>query len=268
MSELLRRYPELDNFAGGDGLTDRDYDVMETHASRPMDEIGHDLEAGIRIGRLGLDHYFRYWTNAPSEADPRKAIIIPGEYANGITPAAVTRAMVIRDAVAPDATAILLPNSTHAKDNLVLTPREQKKLAGGDPSPMTDRLFATLGGTHEDIIGWGPSQDADVLSAFAAHPNAPPMAIAVAEATNVEWRRSPALVADFVSSGGHLKSNIGLNALDIPPKGFSDYSASSRCPSPSADGGGFWTKCNHPRQSRHVRHYEEKYSRSGSAGRA
>jgi hypothetical protein len=91
-------------------------------------------------------------------------LVVGGEYGIGLTnPAAMARALCIREMLAPDATVVTLPNSTTGEPNLDFSREERARLRRGHAAPLVDRLrkaVDTVTDGEQVIHVYGPSQGA------------------------------------------------------------------------------------------------------------
>lgn len=158
---------------------------------------------------------YRMVVDRPDGGDATKAVVVAGEFGNGISPAVAARAQVVRDTVAPEATLVIQPNTTYDQDNLNFSKEERRQLRAGNLSPMLGRIALTLDDFNdlEDLTLYGPSQGGTVSLGYAAE-YAPSAAVAVVEAPNVLDRSSLKMAADFNGCGAQLKDVIGENYED------------------------------------------------------
>ncbi len=171
--------------------------------------------------------------------DPTKAIVVGGEYGNGVGAlGAIARAQVIRKVVAPSASLILQPNTSLGESNMNFSKDERKTLRQGSAAPLTDRIRMTLeqSGEPERIVAYGPSQGGIAALALGAHSSMPRMATAVLETPNVAHRSYIGVAKDFLGSGADLKANILSNftaggelgnelVASLSAKGLAKYAA-------------------------------------------
>jgi len=115
-------------------------------------------------------------------ADDESAVVVGGEFGNGISPWAVARARVVRDMVAPEATLIYQPNTTFDQPNMNFSNDERRTLSKGNTLPLLGRLAVVLGesGNPEDLTFYGPSQGGVTSLSYAAGMEMP-AAVAVVE---------------------------------------------------------------------------------------
>jgi hypothetical protein len=166
---------------------------------------------------LGNGQAYRMVVDRPSDGDPSKAVIVGGEFGNGIAAPALARARIIREMVDPEATLVYQPNTTFGQSNANFSREEREKLRHGDITPMIGRIGLALAefGDPDDLVFSGPSQGGTIALGYASHPDTPAAAVAVIEAPNVSDRSIFGIARDFVGSGGELKDIVREN-YDIP----------------------------------------------------
>lgn len=160
---------------------------------------------------------FRMVVDRPVNGDDSRAVVVGGEFGNGIAPGAIARARVVRGMVTPEATLVYQPNGTlNEPDNMNFSRDEREQLREGDQSPMLGRLAVALGSVDnpDNLTFYGPSQGGVVSLGYAAHPDTPPAAVAVVETPDVLERSRFELAKDFAGSGAQLKDIIRENYSD------------------------------------------------------
>jgi hypothetical protein len=163
----------------------------------------------IEIPEIG-DQRFRMVVDRGE--DEQAAVIVGGEFGNGITPWALARARIVRDMVNPDATLIYQPNTTVGQPNMNFSSDERRTLHEGGVEPFHDRLDIVLDRANapDDLTFYGPSQGGVVALSYATKQERP-VAVAVVETPNVANRSQIELLKDFAGSGSQLKQVIQDN---------------------------------------------------------
>lgn len=215
-STTLQHYPELQG-----ELTGEQWESIARGYHTPF---AHDEEAAWKqetrdwidsriVTRSYGERALRVFVDTPAEADNRKVMVALGEFGNGLTDPAIHRARIVRDAVSPESTMLLMPNDSYEDtNNLDLTHAERKQLLNQEATPLVRRLQALVEG-FEDVSIFAPSQGATVGAAFGADKFSPTTAIGAIEAPNVVRRPNRLFLAkDFGGSASHLVENIKINA--------------------------------------------------------
>lgn len=197
----------------GSGLTEADQEqANEFLSSTTAAGMQEWADKHTEVLKLKNGQEFSMIVDRPEEGDSNQAVIVGGEFGNGITPWAVARARVVRDTVAPEATLIYEPNTMIDQSNRNFSRAERRELRRGRLSPVLGRLAATLSsvGSPENLTFWGPSQGGAVSLAYAAGLEIP-AAVAVTETTTVADRTTFQMMRDFLGSAKQLKEVIPSN---------------------------------------------------------
>lgn len=160
---------------------------------------------------------FRMIIDTPNDGDEGKAVVVGGEFGNGITPATVLRARIVRDMVDPSASLVLQPNSTFLQPNMNYSRTERQMLRRGKTSPLIGRVATTLDSMKnpEALTLVGVSQGSVAMLELATHSDyIPPAAVAVLEAPGVKDRSRLELLQDFMSCGADLVEVVKENYSD------------------------------------------------------
>lgn len=145
-----------------------------------------------------------------------EAVVVTGEFANGITPHIIARARVVRDMVSPDASLLLQPNAaTGQLDNMNFRPSERAAIRQGLLLPFSKRFDRSLEqlGDPDQLTFYGPSQGGTVALEYAAERGGS-IAVASLEAPNIIERSRRQMAQDFIGCGGLLKEIIQENYGD------------------------------------------------------
>jgi len=159
---------------------------------------------------------FHYLYDRPTEWSGN-VVVAGGEFANGIHPGMLIRALIVREVADPHAALLIQPNSTVQTTVHNFSRDERHRLANGNPAPLVDRLRSAMQQQEEsddperNTLLYGPSQGAVAMAAYAAHPDTERVALAVIEAPNTQDRNNLELLKDFGGSGKSLKDNIQVN---------------------------------------------------------
>lgn len=166
----------------------------------------------LQTATLG-DQRFQYIYDRPDDWSGA-TVVAPAEYANGIHAGLILRSLVVRQGVDPSAALIIAPNQTIHSLGQNFSREERKHLANGDISPAVDRVRIIVDEQHgdEELVLYGPSQSAAILSAYASHPDTTSRAaLAVVEPPHIQARGKTRLAKDFLTSGSRLADNITSN---------------------------------------------------------
>ncbi len=158
---------------------------------------------------------FRMVVDRPTEGNEH-VVVVPSEFATGISPPMIVRARIIRDMVDPAATLVVQPNTTFDQPNMNYSRAEQRELRRGRLAPVIGRIMMALEYTlqPEHTTVFGSSQGAVVALGFGADRNTPSSAVAVIEAPNVTMRNRVVLTKDFIGCAHGLKDVILSNYED------------------------------------------------------
>lgn len=161
----------------------------------------------------------------PEESDG-SVVIVPAEFMDGRHhTGGIVRALGIQ-ALNPHAIVAYMPNDClrfgHSHTNLTM--KEKWNLAkNGDTTPYADRYNTLLEQLPRDsydaidapVTLFGPSQGAEVASAYAAHPESRATGLTVVEAPNLIDGRLLELAKAFPNSGPLLKEVIARNYGEV-----------------------------------------------------
>ena len=179
----------------------------------PTDALGEWAEERTEVHYIGaITRPYRMVIDRRSSTD---AVVVTGEFANGITPHAVARARVVRDMVMPDASLLLQPNAGAGQvDNMNFSRSERATLGRGLLLPLHNRLQKSVKsmGEPERLTIYGPSQGGAVALDYAATIDAP--AVAILEAPNILERSRVEMTRAFLGCGDLLKEVIKENYGD------------------------------------------------------
>jgi hypothetical protein len=173
----------------------------------------------------GSDRAFRMIVDRPVDGDDTQAVVVGGEYGNGIggiALGAALRARVVRDMVAPHATLMIQPNPALGQfDNMNYSAGERRQLRQGELAPILGRYATVLQdnlGDPQHLTFYGPSQGGGAVLGYAARSDTPAAAVAVVETPNVATRSYSELASAFMASGGQLQDIVRENYanLDMP----------------------------------------------------
>lgn len=150
--------------------------------------------------------------------DKDRAIIIPGEFGNGLRSyGAAARGEVIRQYMQlytnTDPSLIILPNTTIGEDNVNLTRAERNRVKNGSAEPLVDRMNVAMQYVIGDQAGkvtvYGPSQGG--MPALESAAQRERSAVAVTETPDVAEHTPTELIHGFFTSSSLLKDEISAN---------------------------------------------------------
>jgi pimeloyl-ACP methyl ester carboxylesterase len=199
-------------------ITLADFEIVDHFLSTTsFAEMADWAEERTVTHQLG-DRAFRMVVDRPGDGDDSRAVIVTGEFGNGISPSHVARSRLTRDLVDPRATLVYQPNSTSTEDNLNFSKDERQKLHDANTTPLTDRIALAMEGVNkpENVTLYGPSQGATTALAYAALSSTPAAALGLVEVPNVVERTPLGIAHDFLGSAAQLKSVVLENYESDP----------------------------------------------------
>ena len=229
-------YPTL--FDAGiltDDIVELQRDFYEKNKGTFADNLENDTTS--------VDLGYTQFNGTIRRGESPETIVIGGEYGNGNSIQAYTRALGIRAVLGPEASIMLLPNDTLGENNLGLTKEEREIIRGGDASPYTYRfhkLLDTIETPSDQAVHIvGMSLGATTGAALAADGERNISSLTMIEPPHMSGSVST-IMAKFIASGGQLNKNItiskqgieGFSAIDGPtPIGLAAYGIGSLSPS-------------------------------------
>lgn len=198
-------------------LTEEDFEKTDAFLhDLDLSELHEWIDKKTATHHLG-ERAFQMVVDQPNEGDKSKAVVVPFEFANGITPASVVRARIIRDMVDSNASLVMQPNSTFLQANMNYSRIERQRLRRGELDSIMGRIAVTLDSIEnpQNLTLVGSSQGSAVVLELANQKDyIPPSAVAVLEAPGVKERSRLELLRDFLSCGTDLNEVVAENYSD------------------------------------------------------
>lgn len=187
------------------------------------------LRQAYRDSRTVIDLGDRNFVASIVRGNSDAAVVSAAEYGNPLNRLGVVRHLGVRALVDPGAAAVYLPANIHGQNNLNYSTDERGQLERGDSSPFTRRVEAALAyaGVRGAVHGYGISQSADFMPAWAACTDHDVQSLSLTETPFLEGQLAPDSMLRVALSSDRLEDYYKLSRQGITDEALTNDGAFS-----------------------------------------